>query len=101
MGKPFKIIEQGQQPAALVGRDGAGKFRKIEAQTPDELKAEARARGVMVQDISIQRKAPDTEVSSDNKTTESGKAASYEPALPWPPAGPVNDDNHVPFKNLK
>jgi len=101
MGKPFKIIEQEQGPVALVGRNELGKFHRIEAQTPEELKSEARARGVMVQAIATQRQAPDTEVSSENKSTESGSAASYDPALPWPPAGPVNDANNLPFKNLK
>jgi hypothetical protein len=101
MGKPFKIVEQGPQPVALVGRNELGKFHRIEAQTPEELKAEARSRGVMVQAVATQRQAPDTEVSSENKSTESGEAASYDPVLPWPPAGPINDDNHVPFKNLK
>ena len=100
MGKPFRIVEQGKGPVALVGRDSNGQFKRIEAQTPDELKAEARERGVMVQDIAKLRQAPDTSTASENTSSEVGQAASYDPALPWPPAT-FNDSNRAPFKRLK
>ena len=101
MGKPFKIVEQPSQDTMFIGRGPDGKFVRIESPTTEELKAEAKEKGVTVQQIATLRQAPDSEVVSQNTSTEVGEAAAYEPALKWPPAGPINDADHVPFKNLR
>lgn len=97
--KPFRVAEP-TQPVALVGRGTDGKFARIEAQTPEELKEEARTRGVMVQDVVKLRQAPIHDVGSANVASDAGDYATYAPSLPWPAAQPI-EGGRVPFKALK
>ena len=100
--KPFRVAEQQpqNQPAALVGRGVDGKFAHIEAQTPHELREEARTRGVMVQEVAKLRQAPDHEVTGANIASEAGDYATYSPALPWP-AAVATEGGRPPFKGLR
>jgi len=95
MGKPFKLEGQPARGAG-IGRGADGRFFTIKEEAPHELLVEAERAGETVADAARKVAAPVWPVGSE--TPKGGKDAVYDPSIPWPEAGPINDTNQVPFK---
>lgn len=89
MGKPFRI----ESTPATPPRDAAGRFTQLTPPAPPQIVDEARRSGRSVDTVVADERVPDHPVA---KTTKA--SGGYQEQNPWPPAGPVNDDNKKPMR---
>lgn len=94
MGLPFKL----QGPKVAVGRATDGKFTRIEEPCPGKVHEQAKSEGRSVEDVVAEQRAPDRAVGSDTAQEAEGGGTIYPETLPWPEAGPINDDDRKPMK---
>ena len=97
MAKPFRVT--GPSQAVTIGRLPDGRFRRLEAPEPAEIRKEALTSGETVEDIVRAKRVPHHPVgAAAPKTTDGAPQPVYEDAVPWPEAGPVNDAGRMPMK---
>ena len=96
MGKPFRVVEPTSR--ANIGRAPDGKFVTLEQPQARELLEEAKDGGELVSEVLRARRVPEKAVGSEEPTSEAGRDAVYADAIPWPPAGPINDAGRPPMR---
>lgn len=88
-----------------------GRFTRLEAPSPPKIREEALEEGEPLSEVVRERRVPHHPVGSPTPKEaspgqrlgpdESGdhpQTPVYADALPWGPAGPVNDANRAPMK---
>lgn len=99
MGKPFQIKSE-----AAIGRGPAGQFQRlVTPKGPVQVIDESGEKGIPLPEVLRSVAVPDTEVGMGAPQNVAGPGAAapapvYPAALPWGPAGPVNDANKKPMK---